>query len=131
MGRTLPIFTTKGRLTWQLLEGASDGMSRLMSAQHMQNACMQANAHQTQQASGKKWLRQDKYLCDRFRRAALPYGYDAEMAACVLCDQRFQDLCEACGTNRPPEHSRAPGRGGRGAGQPHAHSRSTPPLSLL
>ncbi|CAK0738823.1 hypothetical protein CVIRNUC_001098 [Coccomyxa viridis] len=47
----------------------------------------------------------------RFRRAALPYGYDAEMAACVLCDQRFQDLCEACGTNRPPEHSRAPGRG--------------------
>ena len=56
--------------------------------------------------------------CARFRRAALPYGYDAEMAACVLCDQRFQDLCEACGTNRPPEHGRAPGRG---AGQPHAH----------
>ena len=52
----------------------------------------------------------------RFRRAALPLGYEAEMTCCVLCDRRFEDLCRSYGTARPPGHGQAQGRGGRGAG---------------
>lgn len=55
-------------------------------------------------------------VCCRFRRAALPLGYDAEMTCCVLCDRRFEELCRSYGTARPPGHGQAQGRGGRGAG---------------
>jgi hypothetical protein len=41
-------------------------------------------------------------LCCRLRRSAIPPGFEAEFTACVLCSQRFRDLCEACGTARPP-----------------------------
>ncbi|CAL8463456.1 g2990 [Coccomyxa elongata] len=54
----------------------------------------------------------------RLRRAAIPPGYDADIVVCVLCDQRFKDLCDACGTARPPgqRHNHGPpGGGGRRA----------------
>jgi hypothetical protein len=60
-------------------------------------------------------------LTGRLRRAAIPPGFDAEMVACVLCDQRFKDLCEACGTARPAgqrgARAHAPGGGGQARGR--------------
>ncbi|EIE27522.1 prokaryotic type I DNA topoisomerase [Coccomyxa subellipsoidea C-169] len=50
----------------------------------------------------------------RLRRAAIPPGFEADMVACVLCDQRFKDLCEACGTARPAGQRNNQARGGGG-----------------
>lgn len=68
----------------------------------------------------------------RLRRGAIPPGFDAEMVVCVLCNQSFKDLCEACGTARPARQ-RGPNipRGGgggppRGGGPAGALSLSHP-----
>ncbi len=78
----------------------------------LHNSCSVSHS----QSCSARMLQCRQSLSCRFRRAALPLGYDAEMTCCVLCDRRFEDLCRSYGTARPPGHAQAQGRGGRGAG---------------
>lgn len=70
----------------------------------------------------------------RLRRAAIPPGFEAEFTACVLCNQRFKELCEACGTARPAaprnnaDNAAARGACGRGSHAPGPRDRGVDAL---
>ncbi len=68
-------------------------------------------------------------MVGRLRRAAIPPGFEADMVACVLCDQRFKDLCEACGTARPAgqRNNQARGGGGQARGRGRGPAGQNPP----